>query len=49
MTDSEVQADMEAVDRHWSSYLKTAFVLYKASTTIYQTLSASKIWFKSNT
>jgi hypothetical protein len=49
MSDSELQIDMEAVGRHWSSYLKTAFVLFKALTTIYLTLGASKIWFKSST
>ena len=35
MSDSDLQIDMEAFDRHWSSYLKTAFVLYKTSTAIY--------------
>ena len=36
--------DMEAVDRHWTAYLHTAFILYKAATTIFGTLTAAKAW-----
>jgi hypothetical protein len=44
MTDTQAQADMDAVDKHWSAHLKTAFVLYMAGSTIWGTLKASKQW-----
>jgi len=35
---------MNAVDKHWSAHLKTAFVLYMAGKTIWDTLKASNQW-----
>jgi hypothetical protein len=35
---------MDAVDKHWTAHLKTAFVLYMAGKTIFDTLKASKQW-----
>lgn len=44
ITDPSVQADMDSVDHHWLSHLKTAFVVYKAVTTLFGTLKAAKDW-----
>lgn len=48
MTDPAVQADMDSVDHHWLSHLKTAWMLYKAADTLIGTLSAAKSWNKSS-
>jgi len=48
MTNVEVQQDMESVDKHWTAHLHTAFVLYKAAETLYGTLSAARVWNKTN-
>lgn len=35
---------MDSVDHHWTAHLKTAFVLYKALSTLLGTLKAAKVW-----
>jgi len=42
--DPEVQADMDAVDHHWTAHIKTAWMLYKCGTTLIGTLMAAKAW-----
>lgn len=47
MTDSEVQADMDNVDKNWTAYLHTLWILYSAGSTIIGTIKASSSWSKS--
>jgi len=48
MTEPTVQSDMDEIDHHWLSHLKTAFVVYKAITTCVGTAKASQAWKKSD-